>query len=228
MTTNQSARKCASICWYVSVGIGLLLAIALIADAQWAFLWGTLVGVLAFLVMGFILPQLICTGPAQRPMAATSVPSSLVAGDPPAPMPGGPHTAAASAAAATPPYTEDEAAPQAHPIASEAKKPKSKPDAGSDGGSKPDALSAPRKEGADDLKLIKGVGPKLEAELHEMGYYHFDQIAKWSDAEVAWIDQNVQGIRSRASRDDWTGQAAALASGAAPAAAPRAPKSGAS
>ena len=45
-------------------------------------------------------------------------------------------------------------------------------------------LSAAR-GGADDLKKIKGVGPKLEAMLHGMGFYHFDQIANWTAAEVA-------------------------------------------
>ena len=33
---------------------------------------------------------------------------------------------------------------------------------------------------ADDLKRIKGVGPKLEELLHALGFYHFDQIAAWS------------------------------------------------
>ncbi|OWY07147.1 NADH-quinone oxidoreductase subunit E [Thioclava sp. IC9] len=81
-------------------------------------------------------------------------------------------------------------------------------------GEQPKLLDAPRDGGADDLKMIKGVGPKLETLLHSMGIYHFDQIAAWSDAELAWVDANLEGFKGRASRDDWKGQAEKLASGA--------------
>ena len=78
-------------------------------------------------------------------------------------------------------------------------------------GAQPDALKGPRKEGADDLKRISGVGPKLEGVLNGIGIYHFDQIASWTDAEVAWADQNLVGFKGRVSRDDWVGQAKAFA-----------------
>ena len=80
-------------------------------------------------------------------------------------------------------------------------------------GTKPKTMKAPRKAGADDLKLIKGVGPKLEALLHSMGFFHFDQIAKWTSEEVAWVDQNLEGFKGRVTRDDWVAQAAILADG---------------
>ena len=73
--------------------------------------------------------------------------------------------------------------------------------------SQPEALSAPRDTGADDLKKISGVGPKLEALLNSLGFYHFDQIASWSPAEVAWVDENLQGFKGRVTRDDWVSQA---------------------
>jgi predicted flap endonuclease-1-like 5' DNA nuclease len=73
----------------------------------------------------------------------------------------------------------------------------------------PAALDRP----ADDLKRIKGVGPKLEALLHTMDVRHFDQIAAWGPAEVAWMDANIEGFRGRVSRDDWVGQARVLAGG---------------
>jgi NADH-quinone oxidoreductase subunit E len=85
------------------------------------------------------------------------------------------------------------------------------PEAGA--GTKPRSMKAPRKAGADDLKLIKGVGPKLEALLHGMGFFHFDQIAKWSAAEVAWVDENLEGFKGRVTRDDWVAQATVLAEG---------------
>ncbi|MEM1352900.1 MAG: NADH-quinone oxidoreductase subunit NuoE [Pseudomonadota bacterium] len=78
---------------------------------------------------------------------------------------------------------------------------------------KPEVLGAPRDGGADDLKLIKGVGPKLEGVLNGIGIYHYDQIAGWSTEEVAWADENLVGFKGRVSRDNWVGQATALAAG---------------
>jgi NADH-quinone oxidoreductase subunit E len=81
------------------------------------------------------------------------------------------------------------------------------------GGAKPAMLKAARGGKADDLKKIKGVGPKLEAMLHGMGFYHFDQIANWTAAEVAWVDENLEGFKGRVSRDGWVAQAKILAAG---------------
>ncbi|MGI3168175.1 hypothetical protein ACRARG_03425 [Pseudooceanicola sp. C21-150M6] len=78
---------------------------------------------------------------------------------------------------------------------------------------KPEGLSAPRDTGADDLKRIKGVGPKLEQMLNGLGYYHFDQIAAWTPEQVAWVDQNLKGFKGRVSRDNWLDQAKTLAAG---------------
>ena len=75
----------------------------------------------------------------------------------------------------------------------------------------PVTLSAPREGRADDLKLIVGVGPKLEALLHELGFWHFDQIAAWTPAEVAWVDSRLGTFRGRIGRDDWIAQARRLA-----------------
>ncbi|MEL6620614.1 MAG: hypothetical protein AAFP16_17190 [Pseudomonadota bacterium] len=80
-------------------------------------------------------------------------------------------------------------------------------------GTKPATMDAAREGGPDNLKLIKGVGPKLEALLHSMGFYHFDQVAAWGADEVAWVDQNLEGFKGRVSRDDWVAQARILAAG---------------
>jgi NADH-quinone oxidoreductase subunit E len=79
--------------------------------------------------------------------------------------------------------------------------------------SRPAALSAARGGKADDLKLIKGVGPKLEALLNRLGFFHFDQVAAWTAAELAWVDDNLEGFKGRASRDEWVAQAKVLAAG---------------
>ncbi len=78
---------------------------------------------------------------------------------------------------------------------------------------RPAALQAARGGRADDLKLIHGIGPKLEAMCHALGFYHFDQIAGWTVAETAWVDDNLQGFRGRVTRDKWVAQAKVLAAG---------------
>ncbi|KQI72798.1 NADH:ubiquinone oxidoreductase [Loktanella sp. 5RATIMAR09] len=80
-------------------------------------------------------------------------------------------------------------------------------------GDAPEFLSAARDGGPDDLKQIKGVGPKLEKTLHGMGIFHFYQIAAWGPKEQAWIDDNLEGFKGRATRDNWVAQAKTLAAG---------------
>lgn len=84
---------------------------------------------------------------------------------------------------------------------------------GSAEGAKPATLSAAREGGPDNLKEIKGVGPKLEKLLNSMGFYHFDQIANWTADEEAWVNANLEGFKGRVSRDNWVEQAKILASG---------------
>lgn len=71
-------------------------------------------------------------------------------------------------------------------------------------------LDAARDGQADDLKLISGVGPKLEELLHENGVYHFDQIAAWKKAEIEYMDDKLS-FHGRIERDDWIKQAKELA-----------------
>lgn len=78
---------------------------------------------------------------------------------------------------------------------------------------KPQGLAAPRGGKADDLKIIKGIGPALEKLCHSLGYYHFDQVAKWTAEEIAWVDDNLEGFKGRVTRDEWVAQARILAAG---------------
>ena len=80
------------------------------------------------------------------------------------------------------------------------------------GGKKPRTMTAPRKRGADNLKLMSGVGPKLEDALNSLGIYHFDQISKLSDAEVEWVDKHLK-LNGRLRRDNWMEQATKLVTG---------------
>lgn len=74
-------------------------------------------------------------------------------------------------------------------------------------GTKPTGLKAARQGGADDLKKIEGIGPALEKLCNSMGVFHFDQIAAWGDAEIAWMDGNLKGFKGRVTRDKWVAQA---------------------
>jgi predicted flap endonuclease-1-like 5' DNA nuclease len=71
----------------------------------------------------------------------------------------------------------------------------------------PAKLSGPRGGTADNLKEIEGIGPAMEKLVNEMGFFHFDQIAGWSDADVAWVDANLKGFKGRVTRDRWVAQA---------------------
>jgi len=79
-------------------------------------------------------------------------------------------------------------------------------------GAKPELYTSPPAEGADDLKQISGVGPKLEKLLNSLGIYKFAQIAAWSAADVAWVDARLT-FKGRIERDDWMRQAKKLAAG---------------
>jgi NADH-quinone oxidoreductase subunit E len=75
----------------------------------------------------------------------------------------------------------------------------------------PERLDGPRPgREADDLKRIGGIGPKIEGILNELGIYHFDQIARWTPAEVAWVDTRLK-FRGRIEREGWIAQAKELA-----------------
>jgi len=67
--------------------------------------------------------------------------------------------------------------------------------------------------GGDDLSRIKGVGPKLVALLHSLGVTRFDQIAGWTDADIARIDAQLGNFSGRIERDSWVEQAGYLARG---------------
>ena len=65
----------------------------------------------------------------------------------------------------------------------------------------------------DDLRRIKGVGPKLVDLLASLGITRFDQIAGWSEADITRIDAPLGAFAGRPRRDSWVEQAKLLASG---------------
>ncbi|WP_162458185.1 ATP-binding cassette domain-containing protein [Mesorhizobium tianshanense] len=72
------------------------------------------------------------------------------------------------------------------------------------------ALDAPRDGIADRLALIKGIGPISEKLLNQHGIFHYDQIAAWKKADVEAAETYL-AFDGRIAREDWIGQAKALA-----------------
>ncbi|MBO9695334.1 MAG: hypothetical protein J7499_03965 [Sphingopyxis sp.] len=66
---------------------------------------------------------------------------------------------------------------------------------------------------ADNLQLLKGVGPKLVVLLNGLGVASFRQIADWTDADIARIDPQLGAFQGRIARDNLVDQAGYLARG---------------
>lgn len=61
----------------------------------------------------------------------------------------------------------------------------------------------------DDLKKIRGIGPRIEAGLNSHGVYRYAQIARWSRKRITELDTHLT-LRGRIDRDQWVEQAKAL------------------
>ncbi|MGH6814373.1 MAG: 50S ribosomal protein L19 [Hyphomicrobiaceae bacterium] len=71
----------------------------------------------------------------------------------------------------------------------------------------------------DDLKLIAGIAPELETQLRRLNVLKFDQIAAFSDDDIANVDDALK-LNGRIEREDWAGQARKLVAEAAAAEVP--------
>ncbi len=218
--------ECIAWTWGIALLVGVFVAAALWSLGGWSFMQGAFMGVLAFLLLGAILTISVCRGdtgpvqmrskaggsaePAAAPVAAAAPVTAAPAPEPvPAPAP-------AAAPEPAPARADDgvDTGDQADTAGAAPVAPTAAPAAVATGeGTRPEALDGPRGGTADDLKRIKGIGPKLEKLCNSLGFYHFDQIAAWSDEEVAWVDQNLEGFKGRVSRDKWVEQARLLAAG---------------
>ncbi len=79
-------------------------------------------------------------------------------------------------------------------------------------GSRPIALPGPRTGAPDDLQRVKGVGLVNEKHLHDLGVFHFDQIAAWTLEEMRWVGTYL-AFPGRIHRERWVAQADNLAKG---------------
>ncbi len=74
---------------------------------------------------------------------------------------------------------------------------------------KPLILTTPKLTGKDDLIKIKGITNKIEADLNNLGIYHFDQISKWSNKNCEWIEEFLL-LPGIARANHWVEQAKVL------------------
>ncbi len=216
MNGDSFVATCKLGCWAMGVGAGIV-AMYLVAG-ETGFLAALLVAVALAVFLSLVLQLLFCwpqeeeEGNEYDASAVPSAPQGKPLSAPVATV--GPAGAAAAAKPAPKPKAKPKPKPKPAPKAEVT------PDYDGDGvlegeneGSRPSGLKAARGGKADNLKEIKGVGPKLEKMLNEMGFYHFDQVAAWSANEIAWVDANLKGFKGRASRDNWIEQAKILAAG---------------
>ena len=192
MNKPISSTSCQSGCSILAAVSGVVVLAVCLFLIELGILASIFIGAVVFIVVGLLLGWIFCS--ELNPLVQSNETSTAPSAPAPAPAP------AAEAVPVTAPVAQ---APEA-----EAPEVEAVEDA-----VRPEALSGARDGGADDLKMIKGVGPKLEIMLNELGFYHFDQIAGWSAAEVAWVNDNLAGFKGRVSRDNWVEQARKLASG---------------
>ena len=135
--------------------------------------------------------------PARRNQALIDAPPAAAAGAaeiPPA-TPAGMAGAGEAVAAAADPAPEPK--PTDQPVAKPA----------------PAPAAPAQAAGGDDLTRIKGVGPKLAAQLRELGVTSFAQIAAWDEADIDRVDAQLGRFQGRIRRDAWPQQARFLADG---------------
>jgi predicted flap endonuclease-1-like 5' DNA nuclease len=189
MNKPISSTSCQSGCWILAAVSGVVVLAVCLFLIELGILASIFMGAMVFIVVGLLLGWIFCS--ALKPLVQTNETSAAPSVPEPAPAP----APAVEPAPVTAPVAQ---APEVEAV---------------EDAVRPEALSGARDGGADDLKMIKGFGPKLEIMLNELGFYHFDQIAGWSAAKVAWVNDNLAGFKGRVSLDNWVEQARKLASG---------------
>jgi predicted flap endonuclease-1-like 5' DNA nuclease len=125
-----------------------------------------------------------------------------------------PAAASATAPAPTPAAAPATSAPSPAPAAASSEPAAMGPVPGEEKhpGARPLGLVAARGGKADDLQLIKGIGPQNERRLNALGVWHFAQIAAWTHDNALWIGSYL-AFAGRIEREQWIAQARTLAEG---------------
>lgn len=236
MNDLTKLSTCQKICWSLAGLTGLMVCVS---STGLGFFAALFLGIAVTVVFGLLMRHLVCTGYAlddrgirprdiSRALREATGVTGFVAPDDDDDAAGAPFAAAARPAPASPPRKAP-AVKTGTTLQGEQELSERKGQWRYDGANvasgagqdaapqtpniRPASLDGPRDGQADDLKQIKGIGPKLEALCHDLGFYHFDQIAAWTTDEAAWVDENLTGFNGRVSRDNWVEQARVLAQG---------------
>ena len=147
-------------------------------------------------------PDIVAAEPARfKPIEPAPVPVAKAPPPPPPPV-------VAPVAKPEPPVTAPEPTPT--PVAREPIAPTAEPSPAPAPEPTPIPATATK---ADNLQLLKGVGPKMVSLLSGLGVTSFQQIAYWTDADIARIDPQLGAFQGRIARDNIVDQASYLARG---------------
>ena len=201
---NDGFFNCTNICWIIGALVGLAVFMLLSGRFGMHWLIALVIAIVVLVGLAMWLQKMFCqtieaeTGSPIVQKVLEEEDSSAGQAAAVEPVETAPPMVAEPA-----PRPENAAATEA-PLEAEAEVPAA--DSADVAEDEPEILSGPRGGAADDLKKISGVGPKLEKTLNEMGFYHFDQIAAWTPAQVAWVDSRLT-FKGRIERDNWIAQA---------------------
>jgi len=227
MATENKNTTCTLVCWVIAAIVGLIAFMVLKG-----ILWGVLALIFAVVVvvlLGMWMVKTFCAvaeAPASIPASApASAPTP--AAEPAAPAAEAQAEAEAAADEANAAMAADAPTERAEPIIKPSTELPGQKELAERKGAwkyeKPADEAAPAKAkaaaqapatsgGADDLKLLKGVGPALEKKLHAAGVTTFAQIAAWGPQDIADMDDKLS-FKGRIDRDGWVDQAKTLAEG---------------
>lgn len=207
---EATESSCRTRCWLGAAVLGVVAGLLLHRVAGVALVPSVVIGALVLGVGGVLGPGVLC--PARAPRDETA--PAPVAAPAPAPAAAVAPRVAAEAGVVRAPRVSGPSGPASGPSgAHDAARPVSGLDAALARAQRPreaaapEFLSAPRGGKADDLKLIRGIGPRLERLLNEVGVWHFDQIAAWRARDIALVDEKMTGFHGRITRDEWVRQA---------------------
>lgn len=214
--TQSNSSTCARVCWLVAVAIGLIVFALLMKMVST--LLSLASGAIVAVGLARFLTKKYCAGTAAEaaPTAAPAAAPTAAPAETPVEAPAEAPTEAPAAEAA--PQAPAAEADDAGAAVKSSQLPGQVELAARKGtwtyGEGSGAAAAPAAEAAgdDDLKMLKGVGAKLEQKLHDAGVTSFAQIAAWGEEDITRMD-DVLSFKGRIARDGWVAQAKTLAAG---------------
>lgn len=182
----MSNMICTRKCWNAGAGLGaLVFLLTAIGPLRW--FEGVFLGLITTGISGPALIWLLCGGKPALRFEDWHVPARPSMAPPAAPV-------TARMAARAPQLAPAPAKAQPAPAVAQ-EKPAEKP--------------APVTE-PDDLRQIRGIGPKAEELLQEHGISRLSQIAAFGDDDLDRLSAALGRVGARMRSDDWVGQAQAL------------------